>query len=144
MAITVHTDIVSAEAQIFSGLTELVVVSGTEGELGIMPGHTPLLTGLKPGQVRLVLQGGAEEVYYISGGMLEVQPDKITVLADTVVRATDLDEAEALAAQERAKQLLNNQSNVDFSTALTQLARAAAQLRVIQTSKRSGKQKPFV
>jgi len=137
MVITVHTDIVSAEAQIFSGLTEMVIVSGSEGELGIMPGHAPLLTLIKPGQVRVILQGGAEEVFYVSGGMLEVQPDKITILADTITRAANLDEAEALASQERAQKLLaNKKSNTDFSTALTQLARAAAQLRVIKLSKK--------
>lgn len=136
MAITVRTDIVSAEAQIFSGLTEMVIVSGEEGELGILPGHAPLLTSIKPGQVRVILQGGVEEVYYISGGMLEVQPDKITVLADTVIRAADLDEAQALESQERAQKLLTDKkSNTDYSTALAQLARATAQLRVIQTAK---------
>jgi len=138
MAITVHTDIVSAEAQIFSGLTEMVVVSGEEGELGILPGHTPLLTSIHPGLVRLILQGGTEEVFYISGGILEVQPKKITILADTITRAADLDEAKALESQQLAQKILSDsKANIDFSEILAQLARAAAQLRVIKASRKN-------
>jgi len=139
MAITVHTDIVSAEEQIFSGLAEMIIVSGELGELGILPGHTPLLTSIKPGQVRLILQGGNEEMYYISGGMLEVQPDRVTILADTITRAADLDEAQALEAEQRAQKLLaERKSNVDFTDALVKLAQAAAQLRIIRSLKRKG------
>ena len=99
MASTVFCSIVSAEEEIFSGQVEMVVATGTIGELGIMPGHTPLLTGVKPGPVRLVLEGGEEEIYFASGGYLEVQPTSITILADTALRADDLDEAAAQEAQ---------------------------------------------
>ena len=137
MAITVHLDVVSLEAKIFSGLVEMVVVSGMMGELGVLPGHTALLTSIKPGQIRLQLQGGIEEVYYISGGILEVQPNLITILADTVVRALDLDEAAAIMARENAERLLaNKKSNMDYNAALIQLAQSAAQLRAIKLSNR--------
>ena len=109
MAITVHCDIVSAEAEIFSGLVEMVIAHGALGDLGIAPGHAPLITDLKPGPIRLVKQGGEQEVYYISGGFLEVQPNMVKVLADTVVRAGDLDEAaaqEALKAAEKALHII--------------------------------------
>lgn len=133
MAITVHLDIVSAEANIFSGLAEMVVVTGAQGELGILPGHTALLTSIKPGQIRVTRQGGEKDLYYVSGGILEVQPNIVTILADTIVRATDLDEAAATEARERAEQILaNKKSNLDFSTALIQLAQATAQLRTIK------------
>ena len=102
MAVSVHVDIVSAETEIFSGLAEMVVATGSLGELGIAPGHAPLLSELRPGQVRVIKQGGEEELYYISGGMLEVQPHFITILADTAIRADDLDEAAALEAKEKA------------------------------------------
>ncbi len=95
MAMTVHCDIVSAERQLFSGLVEIVVASGVEGDLGIMPGHAPLLTRLKPGPVRVKKQNGDEEVFYVSGGFLEVQPKLVTVLADTAERADNMDEAAA-------------------------------------------------
>lgn len=132
MAITVHLDIVSAEQQIFSGLAEKVIMVGALGELGILPGHVALLTPIKAGPVRVTKQGGKEEVFYISGGTLEVQPDSITILADTVVRANDLDEAKALEAKKNAARLLaNKKANVDITTALIQLAQATAQLRAI-------------
>ncbi|MDO6680827.1 MULTISPECIES: F0F1 ATP synthase subunit epsilon [unclassified Oceanobacter] len=133
MAITVHCDIVSAEENLFSGLVERVIAAGLMGELGIEPGHAPLLTPLKPGPVRIVRQGGSEEVVYVSGGYLEVQPNRVTVLADTAVRAHDIDEAAALEAKKHAEQALANQgSDFDYSRALSQLAEAAAQLRTIQ------------
>jgi F-type H+-transporting ATPase subunit epsilon len=130
---TVHCDIVSAEENLFSGLVEMVVAAGEMGDLGIIRGHAPLLTALKPGPVRIIKQGGEEEVIYVSGGYLEVQPNNISVLADTAVRANDLDEAAALEAQKHAQKALENQSaDFDYSRAMTQLAEAAAQLRTIQ------------
>lgn len=140
MRATLHLDIVSLEAQIFSGLAEMVVVTGIMGELGILPGHTPLLTEIKPGQVRIVLQGGAQGIYYISGGVMEVQPNTVTILADTVIHAADLDEAAAIAARESAERMLaNKKSNVDFTAALVQIAQAAAKLRTIKLAHRSDK-----
>ena len=103
MALTIHCDIVSAEAQIFSGLVELLVASGSSGELGVTYGHTPLLTDLTPGTVRVVLQGGEEEVYYVSGGYLEVQGDVVTILANTALRGDDLDEVAAEEARKAAE-----------------------------------------
>lgn len=132
MTITTHVDIVSAEKEIFSGLAQTVVATGVLGEVGIKPGHAPMLTALKPGEVRLTLQHGEEEIYYVSGGMLEVQPYCVTILADAVERASDLDEAAAIAAKERAEQALRDkQSEIDYSVAATELARAAAQIRAI-------------
>lgn len=133
-------DIVSAEASIFSGQVAFLAVTGKAGELGIYPGHTALLTSLKPGQVRAQLAGGAEEVFYISGGMLEVQPNSVTVLADTAVRAGDLDQAAAQAAKERAEKVLVEQkSGIEYSRALTELAEAAAQLRAIESLRKRAK-----
>ena len=133
MAMTVHCDIVSAGENLFSGLVEMVVAAGEMGDLGIIRGHAPLLTALKPGPIRVIKQGGEEEVIYVSGGYLEVQPNNISVLADTALRAADLDEAAALEAQKHAQQALENQSaDFDYSRAMTQLAEAAAQLRTIQ------------
>lgn len=134
MAMTVQCDIVSAEKEIFSGLVEMVVAPGTEGDLGIIYGHAPLLTGLEQGPVRVKLPNGEEEVFYVSGGYLEVQPYHVTVLADTALRADDMDEAAALAAREEAVKALTNQSGeIDYSRAAIQLAEAAAQLRTLQS-----------
>ncbi|HJW24837.1 MAG TPA: F0F1 ATP synthase subunit epsilon [Rhodocyclaceae bacterium] len=134
MAISVHCDVVSAEEQIFSGIVEFAVFPGEAGELGIMPHHTPLLTRIKPGTVRLKVPGQADyELVYVSGGMLEVQPDMITVLADTAIRAHDLDEAKALEAKKRAEEALaNRQAEVDYAAAEAELAQAIAQLQAIQ------------
>ena len=133
MAITTHLDIVSAEEEIFSGVVEMVVATGEMGELGIIPGHAPLLTILKPGEIRVTLQGGKEEVYYVSGGMLEVQPRHVTVLADAVERAEELDEEAALKAKQRAEEAIaSKQSDIDYSVAAAELARAVAQIRAIQ------------
>lgn len=133
MAITTHLDIVSAEQQIYSGTVEMVVVSGELGELGITPGHAPLLTVLKPGEIKVTLQGGKEEVYYVSGGMLEVQPYCVSVLADAVERADSLDEAAAMAAKARALEAIANKgADVDYALASVELARAVAQIRAIQ------------
>ncbi len=133
MAMSVHCDIVSAEGEIFTGPVEMVIAHGNLGDLGISPGHAPLITDLKPGPIRLVKQGGEEEVFYISGGFLEVQPNMVKVLADTVQRAGDLDEASAQEAVKAAEQALNDKSaEFDYGSASAQLAEAAAQLRTIQ------------
>ena len=133
MAMTVHCDIVSAEGEIFSGLVEMVVAHGNLGDLGIAPGHAPLITNLKPGPIRLVKQNGEEEVYYISGGFLEVQPNMVKVLADTVQRAADLDEASAQEAVKAAEKALNEKgADFDYGSAAARLAEAAAQLRTVQ------------
>lgn len=138
MANTTHLDIVSAEQAIFSGLVEMVVATGELGEIGITPGHAPLLTVLKPGEIRLSLPGGAVEIYYVSGGMLEVQPYCVTVLADVVERADNLDEVAALAAKARAEEWLATKANeVDYARALTELARAAAQIRALQKARKN-------
>ena len=141
MAITVHCDIVSAEKSLFSGLVEMVVAHGIQGDLGVAPGHAPLLTQLNPGPIRLIKQNGDEEVYYVSGGMLEVQPNLVTVLADTAQRADDVDEAAAKQAMEEARRALTNQSSeVNYSAAAAMLAEAAAQLRAIEAlRKKMGK-----
>ena len=133
MAMTVHCDIVSAEQSLFSGLVELIVATGSQGELGITFGHAPLLTDLKPGPVRIVKQDGEEEIYYLSGGFLEVQPNIVSILSDTALRADDLDEAAAMEAKKQAEHDLSNQSGeFDYSRAASQLAVAAAQLRTIE------------
>lgn len=129
----IHLDIVSAEKAIFSGEVELVVATGLMGEVGIVYGHAPLLTQLKPGEVRITTADGKEDVFYISGGMLEVQPGRATVLADEAERADSLDEAEALKAKERAEQAMaNRDSDFDYTLAAADLARAAAQVQAIR------------
>jgi len=140
MPLTVHCDVVSAEEQIFSGLVEFAVFPGEAGELGIMPRHTALLTRIKPGSVRLKLPAqDAFEVVYVSGGMLEVQPDMITVLADTAIRAHDLDEAKALEAKKRAEEALaNRKAEVDYAAAEAELAQAIAQLQAIAKLRKPG------
>lgn len=134
MSLTVHCDVVSAEESIFSGLVEMAVFPGESGELGIMPRHTPLLTRIKPGTIRLKLPQQADfELVYVSGGMLEVQPNMITVLADTAIRAHDLDEAKALEAKKHAEEALaNRQAEMDYAAAEAELAEAIAQLQAIQ------------
>lgn len=130
---TLHCDIVSAEEKIFSGEVEMVVAAGSEGDLGIGRSHTPLLTALQPGPVRLLKGEGEEEVYYISGGYLEVQPEQVIILADTALRAGDMDEAAALKAKEEAQKHLNDdKGEIDYGRAAVQLAEASAQLRTIQ------------
>lgn len=134
MPITVHVDVVSAEESIYSGLVEFAVFPGEAGELGIYPRHTPLLTRIKPGTVRLKLADRNEfELVYVSGGMLEVQPQLITVLADTAIRAADLDEAKALEAKKRAEEMLaNRKAEIDYASAEAELAQAIAQLQAIK------------
>ncbi|HAB04018.1 MAG: F0F1 ATP synthase subunit epsilon [Alloalcanivorax venustensis] len=140
MAMTVHCDIVSAEKQLFSGLVELVVAAGVEGDLGVMPGHAPLLTRLKPGPVRVKKQNGDEEVFYVSGGFLEVQPKLVTVLADTAERAQDMDGAQAEEAKQRAKEALEGKNaDMDYSRAAITLAEASARLRTIEQIKKMAK-----
>ena len=130
---TVHCDIVSAEGEIFSGQVEMVIAHGSLGDLGIALGHAPLITELKPGPIRLIKQGGEAEVFYISGGFLEVQPNMVKVLADTVQRAGDLDEASAQEAVKAAEKALNEKgADFDYSAAAVRLAEAAAQLRTLQ------------
>ena len=134
---TLHCDIVSAEKEIFSGRVTMVIVTGTLGELGIMPGHAPLLTGIKSGPVRLKFDNGHEEVFFASGGFLEVQPSGVTILADTALRADDVDAAAAQIAKEQAERTLSDQqSDFDFSVAAAQLAEASARLRTIEELKK--------
>ncbi len=133
MAETIHLDIVSAEGQIFSGNAHMVVAPASQGELGILPRHAPLLTLLKPGEVRVQPPEGAEQVFYVGGGAMEIQPGQITILADTALRAKDIDEAAALAAVQRAEETLREKTDkIDQAQALAELARAAAQLKVIE------------
>ena len=141
MSMTIHCDIVSAEQEIFSGLVEMLVATGSEGELGIGYGHAPLLTGLIPGPIRVVTQDGEEKVYYVSGGFLEVQPGVVSVLADTAIRADDVDEAAAEEARQAAEHALANQTGeFDYGRASAMLAEAAAQLRTLQKMRnRSGR-----
>ena len=132
MAKTMHVEIVSAEEQIFSGSAEMIFAPGVMGDLGILPNHTQLLTQLKPGEVRVKTAEG-EDDYYVSGGMLEVQPHVVTVLADTVVRAHDLDEAAAIEAKERAEQQLQDKAGeFDYAQAESELAEALAQIKAIR------------
>ena len=141
MSMTIHCDIVSAEQEIFSGLVELLVATGSLGELGISYGHAPLLTALVPGPVRIIKQDGDEEIYYVRGGFLEVQPGVVTILADTAIRADDVDEAAAVEAQQQAEHALTNQTgDFDYGRASAQLAEATAQLRTLQAiRKKMGK-----
>ncbi len=138
MAMTVHVDVVSAEESIFSGLAEFVVLPGEAGELGILPGHMPLMTRIKPGAVRLkVPQQEQEELIFVAGGILEVQPGLVTVLADTAIRGKDLDEAKALDAKRRAEEAMADKSaELDYARAQAELAEAVAQLAAIQKLRR--------
>jgi len=130
---TVHLDVVSAEDRLFSGDVQSIQVTGSEGELGILPGHTPLLTALKPGMVRVVMENGKEELFYIAGGVMEVQPDFVTVLSDTAIRGGELDEQAAEKAKQEALEALQHASpDMSYAEAAAELARAVAQLRVLQ------------
>jgi F-type H+-transporting ATPase subunit epsilon len=132
MAMTIHVDVVSAEESIFSGLAEFVVLPGEAGELGILPGHMPLMTRIKPGAVRIKRQDGSEELIFVASGLLEVQPGLITVLADTAIRGHDLDEARALEARKAAQEAMTNRASaMDYGRAQAELAEAAAQLAAI-------------
>lgn len=134
MANTLHVDVVSAEAEIFSGEAEFVVLPGEAGELGIYPRHTPLITRIRPGALRIKVPGQAvEEFVFVAGGLLEVQPDAVTVLADTAIRGADLDEAKATEAKRQAEEaLVNRESKIDYAAAQAELAVAIAQLAAIQ------------
>ena len=134
MANTIHVDIVSAEGQIYAGDASMVFAPAVEGEIGIAPRHAPLLTNLKPGEVRVQAPGEPEELsFFIGGGALEVQPHQVTVLADTAVRARDLDEAAALEARRRAQDAMKERTDkIELAEAQAELARAAAQLRAIE------------
>ena len=135
---TIHVDVVSAEESIFSGEARFVALPGESGELGILPGHTPLITRIKPGSVRIELAepnagGGKEEFVFVAGGILEVQPKRVTVLADTAIRGKDLDEAKALDAKKRAEEAMASRSSeLDYVRAQAELAEAIAQLSAIQ------------
>jgi F-type H+-transporting ATPase subunit epsilon len=132
MANTIHLDIVSAEGQVFSGEASMVFVPGSQGELGIYPRHAPLLTTLKAGEVRVQTQGQEEQSFFVGGGALEIQPHLVTVLADTAIRAHDLDEAQALAAKARAEEAVHSRSDkMDIAEAQSELVRAMAQLKAI-------------
>ena len=133
MASTIHVDIVSAEGEIFSGAATMVFVPAIQGEIGIAPRHAPLLTTLKPGEVRVQSEGAEEQVFWVGGGALEIQPHLVTVLADTAARAHDLDEAAALAAKQRAEEVLRDRVGaMEVAEAQAELARAAAQLKAIE------------
>ena len=134
MAHTLHVDVVSAETSIFEGQAEFVTLPGEEGELGIFPQHTPLLTRIKPGAVRIKLPGrDDEEFVFVAGGILEVQPNRVTVLADTAIRGHDLDEAKATAAQKAAQEAMANaKSDIDFARAQSEFAVMAAQIAALR------------
>jgi F-type H+-transporting ATPase subunit epsilon len=132
MSSTVQCNIVSADESLFSGSVSMVIATGSLGEMGITPGHAPLLSDLNPGPVRLLIDGGEEEIYYLSGGYIEVQPTSVSILADKAVRAGDIDEAAASEALKLAEQTISNQSGeIDYSKAAAQLAEATAQLRTV-------------
>jgi len=134
---TYYLDVVSAEKQMFSGWVQKIQVTGSEGELGIFPGHAPLLTAIKPGMVHIVKQHGEEEFIYLSGGILEVQPRVVTVLADTAIRGNDLDEARSLEAKRKAEEhIRNSHADVDYAQASAELAKAIAKLRVIELTRK--------
>lgn len=136
MANTFHLDVVSAEHRMFQGPVRKIQVSGSEGELGIYPGHTPLLTAIKPGMIHIVMENGAEEYIYLSGGVLEVQPATVTVLSDTAIRGNELDESRALEAKRKAEEHMNNsRGNADYDQASMELMKAIAKLRVIELTK---------
>ena len=135
---TIRCDIVSAEEEIFHGDARMVVATGEMGELGIAPRHAPLITRLKPGQVRVILENGDEQFFYVSGGILEVQPQVVTVLADTAMRAADLDEAQARKAKDDAERALANRSEaLEVAEAQARLAEATAQLQALERLRRN-------
>lgn len=133
MAMTMHLDIVSAEKELFSGLAEIIVAPAIMGEVGIHARHTPMLTPLKPGEVKITKQGGEEEFIYVSGGMMEVQPSVVTILSDTAVRAQDLDEAAAMEAKQAAEEAIaNREGDMELAEAQSKLLEAIAQLQMIE------------
>ncbi|CAA9892423.1 F1 sector of membrane-bound ATP synthase, epsilon subunit [Candidatus Methylobacter favarea] len=139
MTMTIHVDIVSAEREIFSGLAEMVFAPAELGEVGISPRHAPLITRLRPGEVRVKVKDNENYPFYVSGGMLEVQPHLVTILADTAIRAKDIDEAAALEAKTRAEEALADKSGkIDYATAQAQLAQAVMQLRTLERLRKRG------
>ena len=129
---SIHVDVVSAEQSIFAGEAKFIALPGESGELGILPGHTPLITRIRPGAVRIEKADGEEEFVFVAGGILEVQPNKVTVLADTAIRGHDLDEAKALEAKKAAEEAMQNRStDIDFAHVQSEFAMAAAQLAAI-------------
>lgn len=140
MAVTVHVDIVSAEEEIFSGLAEMVFAPAELGEVGISPRHAPLITTLLPGEVRVRLNDSETQEFYVSGGMLEVQPHLVTVLADTAIRAKDIDEAAALEAKSKAEEMLSDKSGkIDYAKAQAELSQAMMQLRTLDRLRKKGR-----
>ena len=139
MTMTIHVDIVSAEREIFSGLAEMVFAPAELGEVGISPRHAPLITKLNPGEVRVKVNDSESYPFYISGGLLEVQPHLVTILADTAVRAKDIDEAAALDAKAKAEEALADKSSkIDYATAQAQLEQAVMQLRTLDRLRKRG------
>ncbi|MEQ1637634.1 MAG: F0F1 ATP synthase subunit epsilon [Methylococcales bacterium] len=139
MTMTIHVDIVSAEAQLFSGLAEMVFAPAELGEVGIAPRHAPFISKLNPGEVRVKVSSTESPSFFVSGGMLEVQPHRVTVLADTAVRAKDIDEAAALEAKMKAEEALKDKSNkIDYATAQSQLTVALMQLRTLERLRKRG------
>ncbi len=137
---SMHLDIVSAEEEIFSGNVKNVIAAAMMGEVGIYPKHTPMITPLKPGEVKIITDQDEEMLFFISGGVIEVQPDIVTVLADTAIRGEDLDEAKAEESKKRAEEALADKSdNIDAAKALAELAQAAAQLKMIETIRKKAK-----
>ena len=135
-----HLDIVSAEEKIFSGNVKNIIAAAMMGEVGIYPKHTPMITPLKPGEVKITTEEDEEKLFFISGGVIEVQPDIVTVLADTAIRGEDLDEAKAEESKKRAEEALADKSdNIDAAKALAELAQAAAQLKMIETIRKKSK-----
>jgi F-type H+-transporting ATPase subunit epsilon len=139
MTMTVHVDIVSAEAQLFSGLAEMVFAPAELGEVGIAPRHAPFISKLKPGEVRVKISNNESPSFFVSGGMLEVQPHKVTILADTAIRAKDIDEAAVLEAKLKAEEALRDKTNkIDYATAQAQLTVALMQLRTLERLRKRG------
>jgi F-type H+-transporting ATPase subunit epsilon len=135
-----HLDIVSAEEEVFSGNVKNIIAAAMMGEVGIFPKHTPMITPLKPGEVKIITDQDEEKLFFISGGVLEVQPDIVTVLADTAIRGEDLDEAKAAESKKRAEEALADKSdNIDAAKALAELAQAAAQLKMIEKIRKKSK-----
>lgn len=133
---TFQVDIVSMEKSIFSGQIKMLVVSGEEGELGIMPGHSPMLSAIKPGQIKFVNPDDSEEYFYVSGGFLEVQPNVVTILADTVIRADDIDKERAIEAKRKAEEIIATKKLDDYTAALIELNKEIAKLRVVERKRK--------
>ena len=135
-----HLDIVSAEEKIFSGNVKNIIAAAMMGEVGIYPKHTPMITPLKPGEVKIITEDNEEQLFFISGGILEVQPDSVTVLADTAIRGEDLDEAKAIESKKRAEEALSDKGDkIDAAKALADLAQASAQIKLIESLRKKRK-----